>query len=236
MQGKLKPSDCEYLFVSPTAHRLISASDFNSFLKKVCEDNHILDSSGKPRKITSHDLRHVAIGERLRGSTISLTRTMLESNHSTPSQTLGYGYQSLHDEAVHLGSISAAVLQDAFNVSFDENEAVAPRKLREHNYYSMENQPFSRFIPSYGICHEKLCTPRFEQCFQCRHFHPNEAYREYIEAAIIKLNEKIAELQKKSGSSEAVTFNQGRLEMFQLFLDRTSGNSSIYPISSPKMA
>ena len=227
MQGKLKLSDCGYLFVSPKAQRLISASDFNSFLKKLCEDNHILDANGNQTKVTSHDLRHIAIGERLRGNIVSPIMTMLESNHSTPSQTFGYGYQSHHDEATHLGSISAEVLKNAFDISFDEHETVAPREFREHKYHSMEKQPFTRFIPSYGICYGKACASRFEQCFQCRHFHPNEAYREYIEAAIIKLNEKIAELQKKSGSSEAVTFNQGQLEMFQLFLDRTNSEYSI---------
>ena len=207
---------------SPHLQRLISVSDFNSFLKKLCKDNHILDASGKQAKITSHDLRHVAIGERLRGSTISLTRTMLESNHSTPSQTLGYGYQSPHDEAVHLGSISAEVLQNAFDVSFDEHETVAPRELREHKYYSMEKQPFTRFIPGYGICCEASCNSRFEECFQYKYFHPNEAYRDYIEEVIVKLNEKIAILKKKSGNPEAIKFNQERLEMFHLFLERIS--------------
>jgi hypothetical protein len=73
-----------------------------------------------------HDFRYVAIGEHLRGGIISPIQTMIENNHSSLTETMGYGYSSPKDEAAH-----------AFEATV----------LPEHKYHTLENQPLIRLIP-----------------------------------------------------------------------------------------
>jgi hypothetical protein len=179
-----------------------------------------MDASGNQVHVTSHDFRHVAIGERLRNDIISPIQTMIESNHSTLEQTMAYGYQSIKDEASHLGDITSKVLKKSWGINPDDNNNAKPMVFPEHKYKSIENQPFTRLIPGYGICCNVLCSPRFEKCFECREFQPDGMYLEYIENAISILEKKIAVLQKKRGSADAIKFNQKRLEVFQIYVDK----------------
>jgi len=219
-QSSLEDCDKGYLFVSPTNKRLITETEFNDFLAKLCIRHHIMDASGNHAHVTSHDFRHVAIGERLRNDIISPILTMIESNHSTPEQTMAYGYQSIQDEAAHLGAITGEIFQKSWGVLSGDNKVINPTVFPEHKYKSIENQPFTRLIPGYGICCNASCCPRFEKCFECREFEPDEMYLEYIESAIGVLEKKISTLQKKRGSADAIKFNQERLEVFRLYIDK----------------
>lgn len=170
-----------------------------------------MDTDGNLAHVTSHDLRHVAVKERLCNNIISPYQTMIESNHSSLEQTIGYGYPSLRDEAAHLGAVVSKVHQEKWSISPVAEDTVEPIVLPEHKYHSLENQPFTRLIPQYGACCDVSCSPRFEKCFDCNYFTPDEVYLEYIENAITTLEDKIIMLQKKRGSEEAIKFNQERL-------------------------
>lgn len=218
MQSELTDFDKGYLFVSPKHNKLISKDEFNDFLEHICVSNNILDAVGNQAHVTSHDFRHVAIGERLRGNIISPIQTMIEGNHSSLEQTLGYGYQSYNDEATHLGKITCEVFKTKWNILNNEEKKVEPYIISEQKYCSLEKQPFTRLIPGYGICCEVSCISRYMLCFQCEHFKPDELYNEYFENAIIILEEKIILLHKKRSSEEAIAFNQKQLELFRLFI------------------
>ena len=217
-QSALTDYDKDYLFASPINNRLISEAEFNSFLEGLCLRYKIVDASGNQAHVTSHDFRHISIGERLRNDIISPILTMIESNHSSLEQTMGYGYQSIKDEAAHLGAITDEIFLKSWSVSSGDNNVIEPIIFSERKYKSIENQPFARLIPGYGLCCNVSCSPRFEKCFLCREFQPDEMYLEYIENAIRILEKKITTLQKKSGSADAIKFNQERLEVFGLYV------------------
>lgn len=189
-QQELSHCDRGYLFVSPKSPKIIKITEFNGFLESICLSYHVLDANGKQAYITSHDFRHISIRERLRGNVISPIMTMLESNHTKIEQTMSYGFQSTRDEASRLGSISQEVFEQSWNISPKRKDTGMPIALPEHKYHSIENQPFTRLMPGYGICCEVSCNPRFEQCFQCEHFQPDMVYFEYIDAAIISLEKR----------------------------------------------
>ena len=119
---------------------------------------------------------------------------MIENNHHSLSQTMAYGYQSLKDEADHLGSIADGVLQQARGLSGTKDAPIEPKAIPERKYSNLEKQPLTRIIPRYGICCNTSCSSRFEQCFQCKHFVPDPLYLEYFEQAIVHLQKKIAML------------------------------------------
>lgn len=219
-QSALTDHDKGYIFVSPINKRLITKAEFNDFLDKLCIRHHIMDAAGNQAHVTSHDFRHVTIGERLRNDIISPIQTMIESNHSTLDQTMAYGYQSEKDEATHLGDITGEIFQKSWGVLSGDNKAIDPIVFPEHKYKSIENQPFTRLIPGYGLCCNVSCSPRFEKCFSCREFEPDKMYLEYIENAIRILEKRISTLQKKRGSADAIKFNQERIEIFRLFINK----------------
>ncbi|MBK5246594.1 MAG: site-specific integrase [Peptostreptococcaceae bacterium] len=223
-QSALTNYDKDYLFISPINNRLITEAEFNVFLKSLCIRYNILDASGNQAHVTSHNFRHVAIGERLRNNIISTILTMIESNHSTPEQTMAYGYQSIKDEATHLGAITDEIFQKSWGVSSSDNKVIEPIVFPEYKYKSMADQPFTRLIPGYGICCNVSCSPRFEKCFSCRKFQPDKMYLEYIENAIRILEKKITTLQKKRGSADAIKFNQERLEVFRLYVSKINNS------------
>ena len=145
---------------------------------------------------------------------------MIESNHTSVDQTYSYGYQSINDEAEHLGEITEAVLSSAWAIKENSDKRDGPKEIAERKYNMLVNQPFTRIIPGYGICCNSSCFPRYENCFSCKYFVPDEVYMEYFENAINLVEEKIATLQEKHGSKEAIDFNKNQLKIFKLFLHR----------------
>ena len=198
MQEKLKEKDRGYLFVHPTLSRLVTTADFNKYLANYCNAHKILDSEQSNAKITSHDFRHIAVCERLQSNVISPEQTMVECNHSSMEETMGYGYQSKHDETNHLKEIVVAAhpLFQQENVKYAE-----PRLVPEVTYSRFENQPTTRVIPGYGLCLNRNCKPQYERCFQCDAFNPNPEYKDYFISAIKLLLKKTEMIEKKHGDS-----------------------------------
>ncbi len=209
-----------YLFYCPDKRSLLSAKDVNDYLKKVIADNHIMDSKGEPGQMTTHDFRHIAIGERLRNDCISPVLTAIEANHSSVEQTLSYGYQSRHDEACHLAAIMDVVNKSSWGVPAPDNTTAASQELVKIKYERLEAQPFTRLIPGFGICTNQGCVPQFEKCVVCNLFDPNPVYLDYFLAAQVRLNKKISALREKRGSKEAIEFNERQLNTVNTFIAR----------------
>ena len=89
-QSTLPDNLKEYLFVSHKGQRLITTRDFNSYLSEFCARYNIIDASGNPTKVTSHDFRHIAVCERFKSDIISPERTSVECNHASVDDTMGY--------------------------------------------------------------------------------------------------------------------------------------------------
>lgn len=219
-QSNLPKELTTYLFVSaksPT--KLLSATDFNDYLKKVCEDNKIVDSNGKIACITSHQLRHIGITERLQSSIVSPERTKKEANHSSFSTTMGYGYSSMHDESLHTSNI----VKDVFQEAFTEGQSLIVNALPAKKYTALQSNPFTRLLPGLGLCSNAACIPRFELCLKCEHFSPNECYYDYFLecSAIVKSRlEKLYENPTKNAA--AIQFNEKYLQLYSSFTGRMS--------------
>lgn len=219
-QGDI-PEEClNYLFVSsqsPT--KLLSAADFNAYLQKVCEDNKIMDSSGKIAYVTSHHLRHIGVTERLQSEIISPERTQKEANHTSMSTTMGYGYSSLHDEIQRTSNI----VQDVFQEAFSESETSTSFSLSPKKYTALQNNPFTRLLPGLGLCSNIACIPRFEVCLQCEHFAPDRYYYDYfLECSAIVKNRLDILYKNPSKNSVAIQFNEKYLQLYTSFTERLS--------------
>lgn len=204
----------DYFFLSPSSDTIVTVHSFNTFLEHFCNRYTITDAKGRPAKVTSHDFRHIAVCERLSSELITPYQTMVECNHSSLAQTMGYGYPSLHDETQHLAGIS----QEVF--SFQKSEKSSPMVLPETKYDRLLNLPATRILPGHGICINAACTPRFEKCFRCHSFRPNPIYRDYMLAAIDLLEKKNEKLAKKKGTDSAIEKNQSQIELFHQYLEK----------------
>ena len=213
IQDSLEEIEKDYLFVSPNGH-IVTAAGFNECLKSICTQHHIVDARGCHTAITSHDLRHTDICERLSSNIISPEMTMRESNHHSMSQTMGYGYSSIHDETEHLSTITSTVFQP------DPPTVAHRRHVSSAKYDRIASLPDSRIIPGYGVCMNGTCIPRFEKCFSCSSFTPDPIYKDYMEQAIQLLQLKNAKLVRQKNHEKAVEKNENQIRIFQLFLKK----------------
>lgn len=204
----------EYLFVSHKGQRLITTKDFNSYLSEFCARYNIIDASGNPTKVTSHDFRHIAVCERFKSDIISPERTSVECNHASVDDTMGYGYYSKHDEAKHLAQIVSPILP------LDSNEQSAPRFVPARKYEILAKQPTTRVIPYYGLCLDRKCSPQFERCFHCDLFIPDPQYKEYITTAIKRLQDANELIAKKHGSDAVRQQNLKDIQTFNAYLEK----------------
>lgn len=220
MQEQLKPQYQGYLFVHPNLLRIITTNDFNSYLVKLCADNNVVDSDGNAAKITSHDLRHINVCERLQGNVISATETMVECNHSSMDQTLGYGYPSKKDEAKHLAKITKQI------PLFGEQKEVQCLQVPSFKYDRLLDEPTTRMIPGYGICCNQTCKPQFEKCLACESFLPDPAYRDYFSAAIELLLKRNQRIVQKHGDNTIVQHNEELIRLYQVCIKTIDSEST----------
>lgn len=213
-QSTLPDNLKEYLFVSHKGQRLITTKDFNSYLAEFCARYNIIDASGNPTKVTSHDFRHIAVCERFKSDIISPERTSVECDHASVDDTMGYGYYSKHDEAKHLAQIVSPILP------LDSNKQSAPRFVPARKYEILAKQPTTRVIPYYGLCLDRKCSPQFERCFRCDLFIPDPQYREYIATAIKRLQEANELIAKKHGSDTVRQQNLKDIQTFKAYLEK----------------
>lgn len=221
-QSDIPEEYTNYLFVSSESpDKLMSDTDFNAYLKKVCEENKILDANGNIAHITSHDLRHVGVTERLHSGIISPERTRIEANHTSVSATLGYGYTSMHDENQRTSKIVQGVFQDVFT----EAQAPASTVLPPKKYSALKENPFTRLLPGIGLCSDVACVPRFEICLQCEHFTPNKIYIEYFRECSALTKKRLEKLYKNPiTNAAAIKFNEKQFELYNSFLEKMEVN------------
>lgn len=213
-----------YLLYLPEKRRLLSTEDVNECLRRIIAENHITDFRGEQAVMTSHDFRHLTIGERELKDIFTLSQISREANHSSIEQTLAYGYQSVHDEATHLAEIMHAV-NSRFAEKDDKTGTVCRQELVQVKYKRIEAQPFTRLVPGLGLCTNISCKPQFEKCVSCSQFIPDIVYLEYFEAAQELITKKLTELYTKRGSTEAIAFNEKQLSTITAYIERLNGEA-----------
>lgn len=220
MQEKLSTPYKGYLFVHPSLPRLITTADFNKFLSKICTENHVIDSEGNPAVITSHDLRHINVCERLQGNTISAFDTMVECNHSSLTQTLGYGYPSKKDSTDHLADITKQL------PLLKDDKEIECLKMPQFKYSKLLEDSSTKVIPGYGICRNLECEPQFEKCLQCESFSPDPQCREYFLSAIDFLRKRNEKIIKKNGDQAVVQRNAQSIQLYQNCINKMDAASA----------
>lgn len=214
MQQSIPDEIKDYLFVSHKGPHLVTTSEFNSFLAEFCAQLQIVDATGNPAKITSHDLRHIDVCERFKSNIVSPERTSVECNHTCVEDTMGYGYYSKHDEATHLAEIVKPILP------FDFDTAPSPREVPPRKYETLAKQPATRVIPYYGLCLNRKCSPQFEKCFHCGSFIPDPQHKEYIKANIERLQKVNDQILKKHGNPAVLQQNLKDIQTFSTYLEK----------------
>ena len=206
--------------------RVITQEDFNRFLAKAIREHDILNAKGKPAEVTSHALRHVCIGERLRSGIYSPEDTMKEANHSNVDVTLSYGYMSEHDEAEHLGKISSVVLTEHLDV-VDTGIPAKPKSVNPAKYLRLQNETaYTRVIPCFGLCSNAQCSPQYEKCVKCDHFRPDELYLDYFIEARGIVQKRLLKFMKSGGAPAAIEFEKNQLETINAYIARMSAEES----------
>lgn len=218
--------DSDYLLYDILKDRVITQEDFNRFLAKAIREHDILNAKGKPAEVTSHALRHVCIGERLRSGIYSPEDTMKEANHSNVDVTLSYGYMSEHDEAEHLGKISSVVLTEHLDV-VDTGIPAKPKSVNPAKYLRLQNETaYTRVIPCFGLCSNAQCSPQYEKCVKCDHFRPDALYLDYFIEARGIVQKRLLKFMKSGGAPAAIEFEKNQLETINAYIERMSAEES----------
>ncbi len=205
---------CNLLFYDKNKKRQITITDINNYLSDLIEKERIVDSSGKLSIVTTHDFRHIAVGERLRSGVYTPYEISIEANHKSTTQTIAYGYQSKHDEAGRQAQITSKFVDfPSENMLFSSVRKLSPKKFSQ-----LEQSVYSRIIPAYGVCNNTSCNPQYESCIECEKFKPDPLFYDYFEASIKNLQKKIKLLELKKGSTEAISFNKRQLSVFESYV------------------
>ena len=219
----LDATDVDYLLFDTAKGRALTAIDFNAFLDKFIHEHHIFDENGNYPVVTSHDFRHVCIGERLRSGVYSPEQTMKEANHSNVDVTLSYGYMSKHDEAKHLGGITSDVLSVDLKVPLQNNHA-QHQTANPAKYDRLQNDTaYIRIIPGCGLCSDSKCIPQYEKCAFCDCFTPDKLYLEYFTEAHEIVQKRILKFMKSNASPEAIAFERKQLEIINAYIEKMTG-------------
>ena len=222
----LETQDTDYLLYDIQKDQVITQEDFNRFLAKVIQEHGILTANGRKAVVTSHALRHVCIGERLRSGIYSPEHTMKEANHSNVDVTLSYGYMSEHDEAEHLGEISSVVLTEHLDV-VDTGIPAKPKSVNPAKYLRLQNETaYTRVIPCFGLCSNAQCSPQYEKCVKCDHFRPDELYLNYFIEARGIVQKRLLKFMKSGGAPAAIEFEKNQLETINAYIARMSAEES----------
>ena len=218
-------ADSDYLFFDPARGKVISDSDFNQFLAGLISKHRIRNADGSYPVVTSHMFRHVTIGERLRSATYEPEDAMVEANHTSLEMTLSYGYQSERDEAKHLGSIAASVLDSELGVAHDAPVCTAPREISSAKFSRLQAAPFTRVLPGMGLCQNASCHPQYVECIKCSSFNVDPFFLEYFEATREIIQERLETLQKKGATKEAIAFEYEQLEVVNAYIERMTSEA-----------
>ena len=144
---------------------------------------------------------------------------MRESNHSSLSQTLGYGYASMHDETERLAEISVGLLIENSLLPAKSGEG-APRELPPKKYLALKGDPDTRLLLDGSICLDKSCVPSFETCSDCDHFQVDSIYQEPLEDYISILSERSQNLQKRAGNPETIEYIEHQIRVYTKMLGK----------------
>ena len=224
--ARQETQDTDYLLYDLQRDRVITQVDFNRFLSKIIKEYDILAANGQRAEVTSHALRHVCIGERLRSGIYSPEQTMKEANHSNIDVTLSYGYMSEHDEAEHLGKISSVVVTEELDVA-DAEIPAKPKSVNPAKYLRLQNDTaYTRIIPCFGLCSNANCSPQYEKCVKCDHFRPDELYLDYFIEARGIVQKRLLKFMKSGGAPAAIEFEKNQLETINAYIERMSAEES----------
>lgn len=216
VQDKLKNVDKGFLLVSAQTGSLISNTQFNSYLEKICNKKRISSADGEIAHVTSHHLRHVGIVERNSSKYSSMEIAKNEAAHINIETTMSYSYRSIIDEYVDNERIVSNAFKDIITNrnTVIENEKISPKK-----YEQLTNQPFVRVIPGYGLCNDSTCKPRYEQCFRCHNFRADPCYKEFFIECIEIVKER---MKRYNGHTfnEVVKFDENQLAIYNLYLQK----------------
>ena len=214
--------DTDYLFYDSNLHRVLRIADFNQFLVGLVGKYKITNEDGSWPRVTSHALRHVAIGDRNRSGVYSLEDIMVEANHTKPETTLAYAYQSKGDEAKTLAKITSEILTKEYDAKFDnctEPRMVNPAKFRRLS----ESTPFVRHVGKCVLCANKNCKPLYEACVDCENFSCDPIFLDYFLSLREITSMRLEKQRKAHATSDAIDFELHELEIANKYIARITG-------------
>ena len=223
-QNYLECQHQELLFVSSTGRTIVTTADVNKYLKCFCAAYNIKDASGTPTAITTHDLRHTAVVERLKYGIISPYQTMRESAHRTISQTMAYGYASEHDETKRLSQISRELLKEYAPTQPIMDDA-SPREITPKKFLALKEDPNTRLLLDGSICLSRSCKPSFDECSSCKSFQVDPMYQEPLKNYITLLTDRSQMLKNKGGNPDTILFIENQVDVYTKMLNKIIGCS-----------
>lgn len=170
---------------NPRNINLVSDSMFRTNLLELVKKYDVRDEKGNLYNMTSHQLRHNAITDRIYEG-FSLLEIKDLTHHKT-TQMIAGAY--VHPEKEKLKKISKIVTNSSSEETF-RGKIVNP-STKTTTTARLLKMPRSHVIGRLGICSDiTSCKSEIFECLNCSNFEPNEDELEYFEEQVKQWQEK----------------------------------------------
>lgn len=212
MQPKVKTEHRGFLMVSNEhPNRLMDGKDFNNSLHKICDEIQLTDSEGKRLYITSHMLRHIAIGNQLRYG-IPVEEVQHISGHKTADITIRYGSPAKTDAARDYDGYAANIHKAVYGGEPQGEGKIMPYRVVLPKAFDKMRKKDTWVLGDDCLCQQLICNPSWEYCImECDKYYPAPRY--------LPMAQRICSELEQIG--DAITEHQQRqLNLWRKYIER----------------
>jgi len=210
------------LMISPrNPQRVVTSSEFNTYLEDVCEELGVIDAYGEPARITMYSLRHANGAEMSRSTEIRPQEFSRAFAHNSQYSDDSYGYASKHDELQYTAPFTQQVREKLSPQDGYLAQVVTPMRMAR-----LQKEPDTNLIGTQSLCHEKGCTPQFMRCVFCESYRPNPKFIPEAEQCCEMLRQRI-EHCRMAGDMENLRFNEKQLAAYVEFIQRAEDGREV---------
>lgn len=202
-------------FTDPLDVKYLRDFTFTRMINLLAKKHMIHDSNGDIYRITSHQLRHNAITDRIYSGFTLLEIKELSHHKSTSMLTQSY----IHPQKEMLQKVAKTVSESNMDNFDAPNQTVVlfkGRLINTDNKVLMDrimSKPRAHSLGRLGICSDiSGCESKIFECFKCNYFIPNADEIEYYEEQLEEWKQKRDSSKNKPFLFENAQYNMDLVE------------------------
>ncbi|KJR45153.1 Transposase [Desulfosporosinus sp. I2] len=177
---------------------LIKYDVFNAWIQRHCLRKGIVDISGQPYTLSSHQFRHNAITERLNSGFFNLLEICYLLGHKNVTMPYQAYWHYSNERRIEKGKLLREQISGEESLNF-KGKIIKTSQTRV--WTGILSKPFSHQIGNIGICSDiSNCNVKVFDCLECVNFTPNAEDLPYFQ-------NQLNEWEKKLNTAKSVKYN-----------------------------